>query len=244
MTNFYKKPFICFAASASSATLSLYPRYNYNMIISSYKFLESNHQFRPSNNTISFFTKHGKNGRYFATARGRGRVATNFVSHLLNMFNDPHNTLINNEDSQRRIESIIHDEYELAFANTTKFVGGINTELLTPTFSKYLIDKEQDLATYVGLLMEEQLHLIDNKKGNFKKDLISHVITRVGERLIKGLCLSTFFLVYTYQDSYNDKNHVLVPVSIKIGKRMFNFYINLLRDEYIKNNKLNITYKE
>jgi hypothetical protein len=25
---------------------------------------------------------------------------------------------------------------------------------------------------------------------------------------------------------------------------MFNFYINLLRDEYIKNNKLNITYKE
>lgn len=56
-----------------------------------------------------------------------------------------------------------------------------------------------------------------------------------------NLCLVHFMLVYTYQNSDNDKFYNLVGVSVVIGNKILNRDINKLRFEYIKE-KNNISY--
>ena len=80
-----------------------------------------------------------------------------FVSRLLNVFTDPNNTLVNNHESQTIIENIIFYEYEALFSgNTSKYiVGGINTEMLGPMLSKYLMDKDLVLNKYIDNLFTQ-----------------------------------------------------------------------------------------
>ena len=68
------------------------------------------------------------------------------------------------------------------------------------------------------------------------------IITSLDKASIFHFCVQQFLIVYTYQDTNNDKNYVSVPVSIKIGKRMFHKYINDLKDKYFKQTKEIITY--
>lgn len=80
----------------------------------------------------------------------RPNFSAKFVTRLLDSFNDPNNILINDEKSQRTIENIILEEFESVFSgNTNKYIaGGVNTELLNPILSKYILEKKSIKKIY------------------------------------------------------------------------------------------------
>jgi hypothetical protein len=80
------------------------------------------------------------------------------------------------------------------------------------------------------------------KNNNFNNILSAKVITSIGFKVIRNLCLHQLFIVYTYQNTESDKNYASLVVSIKLGKKMFSHYIISLKDNYIKENGQNITY--
>ena len=172
-----------------------------------------------------------------------------FVSRLLNAFSDPNNILINNQESQIIIENIIFDEYEALFSgNTSKYiVGGINTEILGPILSKYLLEKDLVLKKYIDNLLTQQAEVLTNVdklsgKNKFDSILTAKVITSLDKKFIHNLCLYHFLVVYSYQNTESDKNYASVVVSIKIAKKMFNKYINNLKHDYIQESKNPISY--
>lgn len=58
-------------------------------------------------------------------------------------------------------------------------------------------------------------------------------------------CLLCFLQTYTHHDTDDDKQYVVVPVIVKLGKRMLSHYFNTLRDSYFKDNSLdNILFSE
>lgn len=152
------------------------------------------------------------NARYFSIVRDinttsqpinlHNNVSSNFVSRLLNSFNDPKNVLINDERSQSIIENIIFDEYESVFSGNTKkyIVGGINTELLNPILSKYVFDNEYIMNKYIDNLFKEQTEILNNIKNINKLDviLIATIITSFDKSSIRNFCLRYFLLVYTF----------------------------------------------
>jgi hypothetical protein len=77
--------------------------------------------------------------------------SSKFVSHLLKQLyiSEDSNKNINNYDLQRRIESIILDEFDLFFSNNVhKYsMGGIKTDILGPKLIKYISEKE-DFPNY------------------------------------------------------------------------------------------------
>ena len=78
--------------------------------------------------------------------------------------------------------------------------------------------------------------------NRFDLTLKANIITSLDKAFIRNLCLFHFLLVYTYQNSDNDKNYASVPVSIKIGKKMFSKYINDLKEKHINKSEKFITY--
>lgn len=175
-------------------------------------------------------------------------LSSNFVSKLLNSFNDPNNVLINDEASQRIIENIIFDDYDFIFSNNTRnyIVGGINTELINPILSKYILDVQSNMDTYIDNLYKQEYHILNNSKktnkGIDENILAATIITSLDKKVIRNFCLHQFLLVYTFQHSENDKHYASVPVSIKIGKKMFIRYINDLKFIDVYHTKEYITY--
>ena len=87
--------------------------------------------------------------------------SSKFVSNLLHTFNDPANTLINNEKSQRRIESIIIDEFDASFSsNKSKYIAGVNTELLASHIFKYVLNISKDVRGYIDTLLDSENHYL------------------------------------------------------------------------------------
>lgn len=257
------QPCISFAASASassatSATLSLYPRYNYNMIISSYKSLERNHP--ASNNTISFFTKQGKNGRYFSTGnnirtQSKSLSVTNvtnsnnnFASVILKSLNDPKNVFRNDENSQRAIENIVFEDYEFNYsANSAKYIrGGINTQILNPMLNKMILDKSEIIKVYINNLLNEQNEVLNNPNNvdKFGDIIKAKIITSFSVTSLFDICITHFLLIYTYQDTEEDKFLASINVSINIGKKMFSKYLNKLKYQYSESSSNNITFTD
>lgn len=197
-----------------------------------------------------------QNNRYsFANRRKYSAIDTThdlshkFVSCVLNALSDPNNVLVNNPESQLIIENIIFDEYEDLFSrNTTKYiVGGINTDILGPMLSKYLMDKELVLNKYIDNLLTQQAQVLTkidklSDKNKFESILIAKVIISIGKKFIHNLCLYHFLVVYSYQNTQSDKNYASVAVSIKMAKKMFNKYINILKDDYIQESKNPISF--
>ena len=79
-------------------------------------------------------------------------------------------------------------------------------------------------------------------KNKFDSILTAKVITSLDKKFIRDLCLYHFLVAYSYQNTESDKNYASVVVSIKIAKKMFNKYINSLKDDYIKENNNPISY--
>lgn len=74
---------------------------------------------------------------------------------------------------------------------------------------------------------------------------MANVITSLDKAFILNLCISHFFfLVYTFYNSDNDINYVLLSVSITIGKKMFNRYINILKAGALDSNSEPVKYTE
>ena len=207
-----------------------------------------------------YYGKYGKNGRYFSTGKGKvfdvtsspleitkhNTTHSSFVSNLLKSLADPNNVLINNEQSQRSIENIVFDDYEEAFSrNTTRFIaGGINTEVLGPLLSKFIFEKKDIVNTYIDNLSKAQDDILNNHNNTDKSELtlMAKIITSLSKDTIFSLCITHFILVYSYQETEEDKQFATLPTSIKIGKKMFSKYINNLKDEYLNNGNTYITY--
>lgn len=162
-------------------------------------------------------------------------MTSKFVAHLLNSFKISDSC--SNEENKKCIETIIIDEFDSVFSNNkTKYiVGGVNTDLLNTVLNKYIISKETDLRLYISnLIASSEDFLKDDKTTRLDKALKAKVIISIDEDLIYNLCLLHFLLIYTYQNSDNGTNNVLLPLSIAIGKKMFNRYLNNTKSEYLK----------
>lgn len=218
-----------------------------NEVISSIPFNSNSHG---KGNSSSVALAESNNKEYTSNVCYKdSQFSSKFVSRLLNSFNDPNNILINNEQSKRTIENIIIEEFESVFGgNTNKFIaGGVNTGLLTPILTKYILDKEFLIRKYINNLVKEQEDVIkDNKnRDKFDKLLMANIITSIHhEGFIWNLCLHQFLLVFTFSNTDNDSNYTLLPVSITIAKKMFIKYINILRANDYKVNGQTVKYSE
>ena len=167
-----------------------------------------------------------------------------FLEHLLSKLNKlaHQNGYINNADTQKSIESLIMDEFDIFSSNNKSYyiAGVINTELLGPLLSKYIIDRIDLLNSYVDKLQSINL------RSNTRKDKVfmNNIVVTVDRDFILNLCFAHFILVYIYQNSDNDKFYALAKVSVTIGKKIVNRYFNELRNAYIKKNKENEPHNE
>ena len=69
-----------------------------------------------------------------------------------------------------------------------------------------------------------QSSYLKNKYTRKEEIFIGHIINT----FFLNLCLVHFLLVYTYQNSDNDKNYNLLGVSINLGNKILNKYFNVL----------------
>lgn len=97
-------------------------------------------------------------------------------------------------------------------------------ELLSHSLKKYILEKETSILHYIKKLYLSQTESIpsylDYKGSKNDKYLYGLIITTVSQDYIYNLCLFHFLVVYTYQNSIDDKNYILLPVSIVIGKKL------------------------
>lgn len=260
------------------------------LILSSYELIDpDNRMYNCRHTTKFFFTKHGKNGRFYSTGnklRSQDQnnslpashqnnslpqdqmdllsnsqsqsesvrkpnttdSPANFVSVILKSLNDPNNTFKNDENSQRSIESIVFEDYEFNYsANSTKFIsGGINTEILTPMLNKMIYDKTDIIKVYIKNLLNEQNEVLNNPNNanKFSEIIKAKITTSFDVDFLFSICITHFLLIYTYQDTEEDKFLASINVSINIGKKMFAKYLNNLKAEYYKNTLNYITYTD
>jgi hypothetical protein len=165
-----------------------------------------------------------------------------FMKHLLDLLfeNNDGNKNISLVEIQKRIELLIINEFDAFYSdNQVKYVGGITSNTLVPSFIKYILYKEDSVRENLKKLKARYKKIKTIRKDElFKGDIYSVVDTRY----LVNLCLSQFLLVYTYQDSDNDKNYNLVSVTISMGKKVLNRYFNKLRDNHNKVNNTKISY--
>jgi len=127
-------------------------------------------------------------------------------------------------------------------------MGGVNTGLFGHRFNKYIFDKKDTLLFYINKLKcSYKSNLNDNRVDKILK---GNIITNIDKEFILHLAIFYFLLIYTsacfatQQNSDNDKNYLLVPVSIAIGKKMVSRYLNILKrksEENINNKSLSYT---
>lgn len=217
-------------------------------LINNYNILVSSHWFYFKNRISDFKVRYFVSGKSLYSSQSdpkKKNFSSKFVSTLLNSLNDPKHILINDEESQINIENILFDEYESIFRDKPKnMVAGINTEILGPILSKYTLGKLDIFNRYIDNLYNEQLEILKNEKIKNKYDIIlmANIIKSLGKGSILNICLYHFLLVYTYQNTDIDKYYVSIPVSIRIAKKMFSKYINLLKNQYVEKNKISISY--
>lgn len=122
--------------------------------------------------------------------------------------------------------------------------GGIKSEILGPILNKYLFNKKDYMLRYINNLLDVEKGILLGTKMSKKLDVIlmAKIIISLEVSDLHNLCLSNFLLVYTYQDGEEVKQFASLPVSIRIGKRMFSIYINNLKYKYIKDTKEFISY--
>ena len=71
---------------------------------------------------------------------------------------------------------------------------------------------------------------------------MAKIITTLDIEILHNTCLIQFLLVISYQDTEHDKHYLLSTVCVTVGKKIFNRYINTLKDEDFKNNGVYISY--
>jgi hypothetical protein len=161
-----------------------------------------------------------------------------FLSTLLDKLNITEYN--NNKETQLYIENMLYEGFEEIFLEKDDkqvLIGGINKDLLGGDIHKYMLVKQDELKIYLGKLLQSTKTKAKKKEDIFTNEIISKL--KVG--FLLNLCFVNFLQIFTHQYSENDKKFVLVPVAIKMGKKMVSAYLNELKDQYVK--KVNI-YKK
>ena len=212
------------------------------------KYSSSSSSSSSSSNTFSNSKSNSNTYSFNNISNNSTKSPSNFVSILLKSLNDPNNTFKNNEDSQRSIENIVFEDYEYHYSsNSTKFIaGGINSEILTPMLNKLILDKTDTIKVYINNLLREQNEVLNNVNNAHKFDELikAKVTTSFDADSLFNISITQFLLIYTYQDTEEDKFLASVNVSVNIGKRMFSKYLNSLKTQYLDNGGDYITYTD
>lgn len=193
-------------------------------------------------NPRSFSTAKVRKDSTYQTNKQQRIVPSKFITSVLSTLNTSESVLGNDESSQRKIENLTFDEFESVFAgNKNKFMlGGINSELVNPLVGKYFLEKEKDIFLYINNLLKSQSENLNSKKilkgKNNKVLLIAKLFTGLSVDNIANAIKVQFLTVYTYEDTDEDKYYTVLPVAVKLGKQLFNKYINTLRDAYTTQN--------
>lgn len=177
--------------------------------------------FKGGNNFKSF-------SRYYSTGERRKR-ANNILGNILNSLftNHVNKEYISNEQSQKAIETLLFDQYELLFKNYKGYsVSGINTDLISPRLKSFLIEKNDDLVTRIKDFKE--FCLSPDKKKTQHSD-VSFIINELDLNFILNLCLLHFIIISTYQDSEDKDKFYSINVAITIGKKMLNKYLYTIK---------------
>lgn len=105
--------------------------------------------------------------------------------------------------------------------------------------SKYVFDKQALMDKYIDNLYQQEIGILNNTKNKNKHEeiLMAAIITSLDKASIFHLCVQQFLIVYTYQDTKNDKNYVSVPVSFYIPKLVKGCFTSILMN--LKTNILN-----
>jgi hypothetical protein len=160
------------------------------------------------------------------------KIKQNFLCNVLNKLNISNYN--NDEATQRYIEKVLYYSFEEVFLLKDKevLIGGINKDLLDKNLHQYIINKTPELLEYINKLLNP------DKPGKDKDLFLNEVLSRLNKDFVYNLCLVNFLQIYTNQHSENDKDYVLLPVGIKMGKKMVSFYFNSLKDLHVKNHGL------
>jgi hypothetical protein len=154
----------------------------------------------------------------------------------------------NDENSQRAIENIVFEDYEFNYsANSAKYIrGGINTQILNPMLNKMILDKSEIIKVYINNLLNEQNEVLNNPNNvdKFGDIIKAKIITSFSVTSLFDICITHFLLIYTYQDTEEDKFLASINVSINIGKKMFSKYLNKLKYQYSESSSNNITFTD
>lgn len=169
---------------------------------------------------------------------------SSFINHLLDQLflSNEGNKDISYNEIQKRIEMIIINQYDVFYSNNKQnYAGAVYSEIMVPSFIKYIIGKEDLVKLYIKRLKDSY-----KSKKTIRKDqlFIADILSVVDNDFIVNLCLSQYLLIYTYQNSDNDKNYNLIRVSISIGSKLLNRYFNILKNNYNEKNHSQISYSD
>lgn len=145
---------------------------NYSVVkdVTNFHTLNSNYSTKLSNIKEEINnTREENNDVYVTTNKTK---PSKFMNRLLTSLSDPNNSLISNEESQKRIESIIFDEFQSVLGgNTDKFIReGINTELINPLLSKYLLGKGKitEIKDFIDSYFDVMFEVLKKKEKKKK----------------------------------------------------------------------------
>lgn len=112
--------------------------------------------------------------------------------------------------------------------------------------NKLIFDKTDIIKVYIGNLLREQNEVLNNVNNVNKFDDIikAKVTSSFDVDSLFNICITQFLLVYTYKDTEEDKFLASANVSVSIGKRMFNKYLNNLKTKYLNSGGNYITYTD
>lgn len=169
-----------------------------------------------------------------------------------NPLKDPKNILYNsiknllsegiNENTQIKIEELIKDN-EKQILNFKKL--GINASLLNKDVTKFLFDKEGDIAKYLDVVIDSSMHNNVSSKSisSLKKDkLMEYYINMIISNSSKSWLLNCLLYIFLYIATNTNiiiKDQIVnyeTTICIKLGKLIVNKYIN--------KDQLKIPYKE
>lgn len=140
------------------------------------------------------------------------------------------------------IENISYDQFEFLLSNKSNknIFADINLDLLNPVLGKYILSKKDIIETYINNL------LATNKRKNTRVDrvLITTILNNIGKNSLFNYCLYYFVVLYSSQHIEDDTKITAVPVTIKIGKKLFSQFMVGLRKNYMEQSKEFISYRE
>ena len=94
-------------------------------------------------------------------------------------------------------------------------IGSINPELFGPVLINHLLSKEKQISLYTNNLLKQQSECLNDKKviKNDLKHLVAKVFNSLSEDMIINICKVQFLTIFTYQETDNDTNYMLLPVT-------------------------------